>query len=233
MQITDPQSAGLIRATDAMRIGRMLNSWDSVGVHRPSDVSRHEITSLASLPFYTYKTSDTTVKVTGGNLLRSAGLPMRTIPDSAELTVADGDYVWIERNTSSYASVPGWDFKNGAAWPTTKLFYRLATIAISSGVLTITHLWPGGNLTHQDQFPVLLSSPTGNAGDNANNCALTYTVKTMDSAVTLFASTTAPKNARYPLTTYTAGTIGMAYITATGTIEFFALDEVAQIEAIC
>lgn len=178
---------------------------------------------VARKPFYTYKVSNSAVKVTGGVLHRSVTNNDIPIAASESIAVNNGDSVWLERTGNN-----AWSFNKGAALPTDKLFWQLAQIAIVNGVLTVTLIHPGGNLPHSDTMTVLLTDPAGTGGGDGVDCDFTYTVKSEDGAQTIIASGADPELKPFRMfntNTVTAATLGTLKIMSDGSLKLWDTNE--------
>lgn len=172
--------------------------------------------------FCVFVVSTTEVKVKGGSLLHVYNDVALAIADSAALTVADGDYVWLERTGNNV-----WAFANGAEFPTDKISILLATCTVDAGGVTLDFDggWSGGDMIIPEIFPVDLASDGGDAGDIDATCDWTYAVNT-PGGIEIGTSMT-PSAPRMTNVEYTEGTKGICRIKADGAFELLlALDEV-------
>ncbi|MGD0650945.1 MAG: hypothetical protein ABSA97_07375 [Verrucomicrobiia bacterium] len=173
-------------------------------------------------PFWVYCDTATTVKVTAGLILYPFGLLFIQMPDSSAMTVADGDYVWLERTGDAT-----WAYGHGAAEPTDKMSITLAEITIAGSVITISRGWNGGDITLPASFPVTLwEDGLGSAGSGSAYCTFTYAVWLMDGTL-LADSGATPQNsaARIVMGLCTAADKGTAHFLDTGAIELWDCNE--------
>lgn len=185
-------------------------------------------------PFYLYDASTVSegvltakVKVTGGVLMRGVQYDGLTIAASAELSVINGDQVWLERTAANT-----WGFNKGTSFPTDKLYFKLGSVAITGLTVTITRVWPGGNLTHDNMLRVSLTSDGGVAGGAGTTCSFTYTVKNEAGAITLL-STASPvfSMARIlNVSATTAATLGTLHIDKDGNFALWDCNESQAVE---
>lgn len=177
------------------------------------------------LPFVVYASGEAKVKVTGGLLLRGTEFNDIEVADSAELTVADGDYVWLERTGAN-----SWEFNKGANLPTDKLYYELAQVAVDGAdAVTVTLTWEGGNLIHSNFIRVDLATDGGSGGGDGVFCDFTYTASIWSGACELLTAAT-PENVPARIIDaieLTAATIGTVRVLEDGTFELWDANESA------
>lgn len=158
----------------------------------------------------------------GGSIVHIYNDYQVDVSNSAELTVADADYVWLERTGANT-----WGFNNGPTLPADKINVLLATCAVSeAGAVTLDFDggWHGGDMIIPEIFPVELATDGGAAGDAVSTCNLTYAVTsggvTIDSGMS-------PVTGRMPNVEYTVATVGICRIKPDGNFELLiALDEI-------
>lgn len=181
--------------------------------------------------FYVYQTGDDTVKVTGGNMVYLGCDHVTWVPDSGNISVSDGDYVWIERSGGF-----SWGFDSGATYPPDKLNYGLAQITMVDGVITDINYqngWAGGDIVVPESFAVDLTNDAGEAGGAGVLCSFTYSCATKGGITLAELAGSTPKISMarvVAINPTTAATEGTARFDNTGALYLWDCDEVQTVE---
>ena len=147
----------------------------------------------ARLPFTVFRTTGTKIKITGGTVhhpfyLQSNGaFTAQPVADSAEITLTNGDHVWLELQGQYDRNQIQWGFNwtsSGVAAVTPIKFYLWKSVTVDNGNITgRTVLWPGGNIIFGTTFIgcAYLTDGASNSeetGGGGANCAFTYSLYT-------------------------------------------------------
>ena len=229
--MSNPRTLDAELAHQIIRGSEQLTRHPEIGQSRSRGVAWYRNPKVRRLPFTTYKVDDTHVKVKGGMLMRGVQYADILIADSSSLTVADGNFVWLERTAANPYT---WAFNSGAAYPTTMLYYPLATIAIdgTSHVLTVTLDWPGGHMVHDNILRVTLTNDGGDGGSLGTLASFTYTAKTDEASPITLTTGLTPKLSLariLPTKAVTVATRGTLHVLADGTYLLWDCDEVQTI----
>lgn len=205
-----PQSSATVKA-DVQTGG---TTWEAVG-------SRSVEGDLPD--FWVYLTDALKVTVTGGQLV--SGSKYLEVSESAELTVTDGDKLYLQFNGDG-----AWEAAKGSDYPTNKLYWPLAEITTETAdevetISEIFRVWSGGDIALPPLFATDVTPDGGDSwGDPETTCDKTYTVKIGDCSIM---TTATPTQGRFENTEYnevTAGT-GIVRFDALGNLELLCVVE--------
>jgi hypothetical protein len=131
------------------------------------------------------------------------------VPDSAELTLANGDDVWLEMYVSGTTGRISWKFNytsSGVARYSPIRFDLWVNVTVASSQITgKTVVWHGGDFVFQNTFIGMAFPNSGSAGGGGSDCSFTYDLYTLTdsggdvvSEYQLLASNLTPIQRRHP-----------------------------------
>lgn len=152
----NPDEGVLIAESSAQRLFAAAQRTEQLAADLPTPILGDRFipkTVRARLPFYPYlTTSGTKVASSGGKIEIWPGLTnggpavFATLADKAEAAPSNGDIVHVRFNPAS-----GCTIEIGTP-NSTYLNWNLASCAVADGKVTLTRIWPGGNITIPAMF---------------------------------------------------------------------------------